>query len=186
MDENFSLREVVAICDHLRLLFSRQLPGKIAGETPPVPFHLLVKSFRRHPVQFRQIGIEQHSLTTDQHDGRSDLVNGNDCVLLLLTHSLVLAKAFLISPHQHDEPFRGTNRLPPEDTATIIPPAEPDSIGERRNGKSEIRPSPPAPLPEGEGRNWPSPPAPLPKGRGEVTGILKASRRASRRVCRPP
>ena len=45
-----------------------------------------------------------------------------------------------------------------------------------------IKPSPPAPLPEGEGISWPSPPAPLPEGEGGLSRKRKRSEHARPRV----
>jgi len=65
----------VTICDHLALFSDGQLEPEIAGEAIGVPFDRLVKGLGRGAVQFRQIGVEDYLLSSDQQNPRLDLLD---------------------------------------------------------------------------------------------------------------
>jgi hypothetical protein len=59
------VRKVVAICDHLLLFPRGKLKNKILRKSCEIPFHLLIQAFRRHIVNYGEIGIQQSPLVAD-------------------------------------------------------------------------------------------------------------------------
>lgn len=59
--ENFSLSGVVAVCDHLGLLFGCQLEQKVAGEAVAIALDLLVEPLGGHAVERGQVDIDCHA-----------------------------------------------------------------------------------------------------------------------------
>ena len=64
----FQLREVDAICDHLRFFFHCKLKHEIRRKTLPVAPDLFIEALGRHTIQLSQIGVEQHFLPTNEQD----------------------------------------------------------------------------------------------------------------------
>ena len=57
--------EVVAICDHLRLLFFGQLKHEIRRESRPIALDLLIQALGGDAIRLSQIRIEQYLLAAD-------------------------------------------------------------------------------------------------------------------------
>lgn len=47
--------------------------AEILGKPPLIPADLLIETFRRHTVQGRQVGIEEHALSAHDTDLRCDV-----------------------------------------------------------------------------------------------------------------
>lgn len=65
----FQVVEVVAICDHLRLLGLSESVAEIFGESLSVSFDLLIEPLGRDSVKPCKIGIDQHGLSAKVDDG---------------------------------------------------------------------------------------------------------------------
>ena len=64
--------EVVAICDHLTLLFNRKSEHEVSRETLPIALHLFVEAFGGDPVKSSEVHVQDNLLAPNKEDGALD------------------------------------------------------------------------------------------------------------------
>jgi hypothetical protein len=60
--------EVVAFCDHLRLLSAIQPEYELRGKAQPVSAYLFVQAFCRDPIETSEVRVQDHAFASEQED----------------------------------------------------------------------------------------------------------------------
>ena len=123
-------RQVVAICDHLQLFRVGKLEQEITRKPATIALDLLVETLGADALEPREIGVNDHTLSTDQQDAPFDCTDfdksglcGHSCGSELVAFCDHLTLSIVAcSPNDSRSPASGARRCAADYADIIRPP----------------------------------------------------------------